>query len=129
MADIQIKHINVLRGPNIWAFQPVLEAHIDIGAYEQQPSDEIPGFTERLFAALPTLIAHRCSEGRWGGFLFRMQQGTYMGHVIEHVALELLCLAGMEVNYGKTRSEGDDFPGEYRVVIEYLEARAGILAI
>src|ERR1043166_704529 len=129
MADIQIKEINVLRGPNIWAHQPVIEAHVDIGPYEEQPSNEIAGFTERLFEAIPSLIAHRCSEGRWGGFLMRMRDGTYMGHIIEHVALELQCLAGMEVAYGKTRSEGQDFPGEYRIVIEYREARAGKYSI
>ena len=125
MAEIQIKEINILRGPNIWAHQPVIEAHIDIGPYEERPSNEIQGFTERLFDALPSLIAHRCSEGRWGGFLIRMCDGTYMGHIIEHISLELQCLAGMDVAYGKTRSEGRDFPGEYRIVIEYMEERAG----
>src|SRR4051812_5376449 len=129
MADIQIKQMNVLRGANIWAHQPVIEALIDIGPYEEQPSNMIPGFTERLFAALPSLITHRCSEGVLGGFLVRMREGTWMGHIIEHVALELQSLAGMDVSYGKTRSEGDDYPGQYRVVIEYMESRAALMSI
>ncbi len=129
MPDIEIKGINVLRGANIWAHQPVIEALVDIGPYEERPSDKIPGFTERLFEALPSLITHRCSEGKPGGLLIRMREGTWMGHIMEHVALELQCLAGMEVSYGKTRSEGDDFRGQYRVVIEYQEARAGRMAI
>ena len=129
MPDIEIKRIDVLRGPSIWAHQPVLDAHIDIGPYEEKPSDSIEGFTDRLFEAMPSLITHRCSEGRRGGFLKRMREGTWMGHIIEHVALELQSLAGMEVSYGKTRSVGEDFPGEYNVVVEYLEARAGKMSI
>src|SRR5947207_8769334 len=125
MADIQIKNLKALRGPNTWAHQPVIEAHLDIGAYEERPTDEIPGFTDRLVDAIPTLWEHRCSEGRRGGLVARMREGTWMGHVIEHVALELQCLAGMEVSYGKTRSEGEEFPGQYRVVIEYEEEQAG----
>src|SRR5690242_3357509 len=124
MSDIQIKHINVLRGPSIWAHQPVLEVLVDIGLYEERPSSAIPGFTERLFEAVPSLIEHRCSEGHRGGFLKRMHEGTYMGHIIEHVALELLCLAGMDVSYGKTRSDRGEVPGRYYIVIEFMEARS-----
>lgn len=123
--EIEIKRTNVLRGPNIWAHQPVVEALIDLHAFEERPTDLIPGFTGRLLEALPTLETHRCSIGRPGGLIIRMREGTWMGHVIEHVALELLGLAGMEVTYGKTRSVGDDFPGQYRVVIEYLEEESG----
>src|SRR5438874_9091271 len=125
MPDIQIRQLNILRGLNTWAHQPVIEAHIDIGPYEERPTGVIPGFTDRLLEAIPSLWEHRCSEGRQGGLVARMREGTWMGHVIEHVALELQCLAGMDVSYGKTRSEGDDHPGQYRIVLEYLQADAG----
>jgi cyanophycin synthetase len=129
MPDIKIKRIRVLRGANIWAHQPVVDALVDIGPYEEMPSDSIEGFTDRLFEAIPSLITHRCSEGHRGGFLKRMRDGTYMGHIIEHVALELQCLAGMDVAYGKTRSAGRGLPGQYHVVIEYLEGHAGLRSV
>src|SRR5207302_10931419 len=92
MGEIQIKRISVLRGPNVWAHQPVVEALVDLGPYEERPTNKIRGFAGRLLGALPTLRAHRCSVGRPGGFVMRMREGTWMGHVIEHVARELQCV-------------------------------------
>src|SRR4051812_12960145 len=124
---MQIQRIRVLSGPNIWAYRPVLEIWLDIGAFEYRPSDEIPGFTDRLAAALPTLWEHRCSEGRPGGFLERLRRGTYMGHILEHIILELQSLAGMEVGFGRTRGSGRT--GEYRVVVEYQDETAARLCL
>lgn len=122
MNEIQIKHIKVLSGANIWAYRPVLEILLDIGKYEQLPSNKLPGFAERLVDVLPTLWDHRCSEGRPGGLLERMRMGTYIGHVIEHIILELQSLAGMDVGFGRTRSTGHY--GEYRVVVDYKDPDA-----
>src|SRR5262249_30008758 len=100
MSEIKIRRIKVLSGPNIWAYRPVLEILADIGKYEELPSTKLPGFTERLVEAIPTLWEHRCSEGQPGGFLERMRLGTYMGHIVEHIILELESLAGMDVGFG-----------------------------
>src|SRR5437870_12310071 len=122
MSEIQIKRIKVMVGANIWAYRPVLEILADIGKYEQLPSNQMPGFTERLVEAIPTLWEHRCSEGRPGGFLERMRIGTYMGHIIEHVTLELQSLAGMDVGFGRTRHT--ERYGEYRIVVDYEDPEA-----
>ncbi|MDR0478263.1 MAG: hypothetical protein LBH31_00345, partial [Burkholderiaceae bacterium] len=88
-ADMVIRHMSYLRGPNVWTYRPVIEAIIDIGELEDYPSNTLPGFYERLTAWLPGLIEHRCSVGRRGGFLMRLRDGTWPGHILEHVALEL----------------------------------------
>jgi cyanophycin synthetase len=124
---MEVKRIRTLSGPNIWAYRPVLEIWLDIGAYEDLPSNQIPGFTDRLAAALPTLWEHRCSEGRPGGFLERLRMGTYMGHIVEHIILELQSLAGMDVGFGRTRGTGR--PGEYRVVVDYKDAEAAKMCV
>ncbi len=122
MNDIKIKRIKVLGGPNIWAYRPVLEILTDIGKYEHLPSNKLPGFTERLVEAIPTLWEHRCSEGRPGGFLERLRLGTYMGHIIEHIILELESLAGMDTGFGRTRRA--QRVGEYRIVVDYGDPEA-----
>lgn len=122
MNELQIKKIKVLTGANIWAYRPVLEILAQIGKYEELSSDAIPGFTERLVETIPTLWDHRCSEGRPGGFLERLRRGTYMGHIVEHIILELQSLAGMDVGFGRTR--GTQHFGEYRIVVDYLDAEA-----
>ncbi len=122
MSEIKIEKIKVLRGANIWAYRPVLEILTNIGKYEELPSDKLEGFTERLVEALPTLWEHRCSEGRPGGFLERLRIGTYMGHIIEHIILELQSLAGLDVGFGRTR--GTQHYGQYRVVVDYKDAEA-----
>lgn len=114
------KHIDILqvlslRGPNIWTYRPVLEAWVDIGELEQFPSNLIPGFTQRLVAWLPTLIEHRCSYGERGGFIRRLEEGTWPAHILEHVTLELQNLAGLPGGFGKARET--DTVGVYRVIV------------
>jgi len=112
---IQFLRMTHLRGPNIWTYRPVIEALIDIGDLEDCPSNTLPGFNERLTAWLPGLIEHRCSVGERGGFLKRLEEGTWPGHVLEHVALELQTRAGMQTGFGKAREAGPR--GVYKVVI------------
>lgn len=104
-----------LRGPNIWTYRPVLEAWVDIGALEDSPSNTIPGFYERLSSWLPSLIEHRCGVGERGGFMLRVREGTWAGHILEHVTLELQNLAGMQSGFGKARSTS--VRGVYKVVV------------
>jgi cyanophycin synthetase len=112
---IDILRVTPLRGPNMWTYDPVLEALIDIGALEDFPSDQIPGFPERLAAWLPTLIEHRCSYEERGGFLRRLNEGTWPGHILEHVTLELQALAGMPGGFGRARETAKR--GVYKVVV------------
>jgi cyanophycin synthetase len=116
---MEFRQIRALRGPNVWANSPVLEAWVDLGERKDTSSAMIPGFTERLMAWLPGLIEHECSEGHRGGFLVRLRKGTYPAHILEHVALELQTLAGTSVGYGRARETSEE--GVYRVVIKYRE--------
>lgn len=113
--DIKFLEIRYLRGPNIWTYRPVIEAVVDIGELEDFPSNTIPGFVDRLKAFLPSLIEHRCSYGERGGFLRRLEEGTWPGHILEHVSLELQNLAGMPGGFGKARQTSTR--GVYKVVI------------
>ncbi len=113
--DIEIFDVMSLRGPNMWTYRPVLEAWVDIGELEDFPSNTIPGFYERLSAWLPTLIEHRCSPGVRGGFLMRLKEGTWPGHILEHVTLELQNLAGMPGGFGKARET--PIRGVYKVIV------------
>ncbi|QOY93448.1 cyanophycin synthetase [Massilia sp. UMI-21] len=104
--DIKFLRVNHLRGPNIWTYRPVIEAWLDIGELEDFPSNTLPGFAERLAAWLPGLVEHHCGVGHRGGFLERLRDGTWAGHILEHVVLELQNMAGMKTGFGKTRSTG-----------------------
>ncbi len=104
-----------LRGPNIWTYRPAVEAWVDIGALEDSPSNTIPGFYERLTAWLPSLIEHRCGVGERGGFLQRVREGTWPGHILEHVTIELQNMAGMQSGFGKARETSTR--GVYKVVV------------
>ncbi|MCU0835705.1 MAG: cyanophycin synthetase [Chromatiaceae bacterium] len=126
---LEIRRIWALRGPNIWADYPVLELELELGDLRDRSSDEIPGFNERLKTWLPSLIEHRCSVGERGGFFQRLERGTYMAHILEHVTLELQTLAGSPVGFGRARETKVD--GVYRVAIEFDEeplARACLTA-
>lgn len=112
---IEIIDIKVLRGPSMWTYRPVLEAWVDIGDLEDCPSNTIPGFNERLCAWLPSLIEHRCSYGERGGFVKRLEEGTWPAHILEHVTLELQNLAGMPGGFGKARETNKR--GVYKVVV------------
>ena len=105
--DIKFLRVTYLRGPNIWTYRPVLEAWLDIGELEDYPSNLLPGFTERLTAWLPGLVEHHCGLGYRGGFLERLRDGTWAGHILEHIVLEVQNLAGMKTGFGKTRSTGE----------------------
>jgi len=105
--DIKFLRITYLRGPNIWTYRPVLEAWLDIGELEDYPSNLLPGFTERLTAWLPGLVEHHCGVGYRGGFNERLVEGTWAGHILEHIVLEVQNLAGMKTGFGKTRSTGE----------------------
>ena len=125
---MKILKIQALRGPNIWSIrrQKLIQMRLDLEELEERPTDKIDGFRERLENLLPTLIEHRCSEGCRGGFFQRVDRGTWMGHVIEHIALEIQTLAGMDVGFGRTRETKT--PGVYNVVFNYLEEKVGIYA-
>jgi len=105
--DIKFLRVSYLRGPNIWTYRPVLEAWLDIGELEDYPSNLLPGFTERLSTWLPGLVEHHCGLGYRGGFLERLRDGTWAGHILEHIVLEVQNLAGMKTGFGKTRSTGE----------------------
>jgi cyanophycin synthetase len=126
-SDPQVVEVRVYRGPNPYGYRPVVRFKFDLGILEQFPTSKIEGFTDRLLEVVPTLHDHGCSYGEKGGFVRRLREGTWMGHVAEHVAMELQCLAGTAVTYGKTRSVRDE-PGVYNVVYSYLEERVGLLA-
>ena len=115
MKDIRFLEIRYLRGPNIWAYRPVIEAVVDIGELEDFPSNKIPGYPGRLEKMLPTLIEHRCSYGERGGFLRRLEEGTWPAHILEHVTLELQNLAGLPGGFGKARETSKR--GVYKVVV------------
>src|SRR5689334_14672317 len=120
---MHIRNIVALKGPNVWANFAVLEATVDIGPFEELPTDKLPGCTERLMELLPTLIEHRCSVGERGGFLQRMREGTWLGHVLEHVTLELESLAHLPVGFGRARGTGQH--GVYKVVVRCDEPAFG----
>ena len=123
---MKILKIQALRGPNIWSIKrtKLIQMRLDLEELEERPTDKIEGFKERLEELLPTLVEHRCSEGCRGGFFQRVDRGTWMGHVIEHIALEIQTLAGMNVGFGRTRETKT--PGIYNVVFNYLEEKVGV---
>jgi cyanophycin synthetase len=113
--DIEILGITSLRGPNMWTWDPVIESLVDIGELEDFPSDTIPGFADRLVALMPGLMEHRCSYDEYGGFVRRLREGTWPGHVMEHVTLELFGLAGVPGGFGRAREIS--LRGQYKVVV------------
>ncbi len=124
--ELRILETRVLRGPNYWSRVPVVRMLVDLGVLEEYPSNAVPGFTEALVNLLPTLDEHACSLGRRGGFVSRLHEGTWMGHIAEHIALELQTLAGTHTRHGKTRSAGGY--GQYNVIYAYGEEQVGIEA-
>jgi len=124
---MEIRRIRALRGPNIWSRRPVLEAWVDLGDLNDTSSETVPGFIDRLMALLPGLIEHRCSVGERGGFLQRLQRGTYPAHIMEHSCLELQTMAGTPVGFGKARAATQE--GLYRVVVRYEEEAVGRAAL
>ncbi len=122
---MEILEIRTLRGPNYWSGyrKRLIIMRLDIEDYEQKPTNKIKGFYGRMTKVMPSLNSHGCSYGEEGGFLKRVKEGTWAGHAIEHFALELQTLAGMEVGYGRTRET--DEKGIYNVVFAYHEEEVG----
>ncbi|WP_332848169.1 cyanophycin synthetase [Massilia sp. S19_KUP03_FR1] len=125
--DITFLRVTHLRGPNIWTYRPVIEVWLDLGELEECPSDTLPGFTERLTSLLPGLIEHRCGVGERGGFIERLHSGTWAGHILEHIVLELQNLAGMRTGFGKTRSVGEH--GIYKMAFRTRDGVVGRAAL
>jgi len=126
--DIEVLRVTHLRGPNIWTYRPVIESWLDIGELENFPSNKLPGLYERLTAMLPNLVEHRCGVGEVGGFLERLRDGTYAGHILEHVVLELQNLAGMRTGFGKTRQTAEG-SGIYKMAFRTRQEQVGRAAL
>ncbi|CAB5090494.1 Cyanophycin synthase (EC (EC [Olavius algarvensis associated proteobacterium Delta 3] len=124
MIEILTKY--ALRGANIYSYRPVIVLKIDLGTYNEVFTNQIEGFVDHLLEMLPSLEDHRCSEGVKGGLITRMQEGTLLGHVIEHIALELQYIAYMDVGFGKTIDT--DTEGVFEVIFSYWVEEAGLFA-
>ncbi|AEG51019.1 cyanophycin synthetase [Sphingobium chlorophenolicum L-1] len=124
---LTVNERSVYRGPNIFSMRSMIRIQIDLGMLEDWPSDRLPFFTEPLLDLLPGLARHGCSYQEPGGFVRRLREGTWLGHVIEHVALELQTMAGSPVSRGKTRSV-KGMPGVYNILISYADEQAGMAA-
>ncbi len=123
---LELQEARVYRGPNPYGYRPVVRVQLSLGRLEEFPTDRLGDFSARLVELLPGLREHGCSYGEPGGFLRRLERGTWLAHVMEHVALELQGMAGTPVTYGKTRGAGPR--GVYNVVYSYLEEHVGLLA-
>lgn len=123
---MKILDTRVYRGPNYWLYKPAISMKIDLEELEEYPTNKLGDFTDRLIEFMPTLDDHHCSLGRPGGFIERLREGTWLGHVMEHLALELQSLAGTYVTQGKTRSAGE--LGKYYVIFQYGQEDVGIEA-
>ena len=125
---MKIVELKALRGPNYWSIRrgKLIQMKLDLEELEEKPTNKIAGFRANLEKLLPSLYAHRCSELKPGGFFERVEEGTWMGHVMEHIALELQTLAGMDMGFGRTRGTGKT--GEYYVVFDYMEEAVGLYA-
>ena len=125
---MKIREINAMRGPNYWSVRrhKLIVMVLDLEDMEERPSNKVDGFSERIQALFPGMHEHRCSIGAPGGFFQRIERGTWMGHIIEHIALEIQILAGMKVGFGRTRGYGEK--GVYNVVFDYEEEAVGRFA-
>jgi cyanophycin synthetase len=125
---MKIIEIKTLRGPNYWSNyrKKLIVMKLDLEELEEQPTNKIAGFSERIEKMIPTMVSHRCSKNHEGGFFERIKEGTWMGHVIEHIALEIQTLAGMDCGFGRTRGTGAH--GVYNVVFSYMEEKVGVYA-
>lgn len=120
---MKLLETRVYRGPSPYGYRPLIRLTLDLETLEESPSNQLPGFTDKLLLDVPTLYEHGCSYGEPGGFIRRLRDGTWFGHITEHVALEFQCLAGTPVTYGKTRGTGRH--GVYHVVYSFEDERVG----
>ena len=123
-SEFRVSRVRPLRGPNYWRLAPVIACDVRLGALEGRDTAALPGFADRLVAALPTLHEHPCSRGAPGGFVARLREGTRLPHVLEHVALELQTLAGSDVSFGRVVPSGDE--GVHWVIVAYEEEAVGV---
>ncbi len=125
--DLAIVETRVYRGANIWSYEKAIHLVVDLGSLEDFPSDTLPDFTDNLLQMLPGLREHSCSRGRRGGFVERLHEGTWLGHVAEHCALALQQVVGHDIRRGKTR-QVKGTPGRYNVVFGYVDENVALAA-
>ncbi|HEX8391016.1 MAG TPA: cyanophycin synthetase, partial [Longimicrobium sp.] len=125
--QLRVSRLRAVRGPNFWRLAPVIACDVTLGSLEDVPTSDIPGFNDRLLAAMPTLYEHPCSRGTEGGFVERLREGTHLPHVLEHVALEMQTLAGTDVSFGRVVESGD--PGVWWLIVAYEEEEVGLQAV
>ncbi len=125
--DLTVVETRVYRGPNLWSYDKAIHLVVDLGSLEDFPTDRLPGFTEQLLHLLPGLREHSCSRGRRGGFVERLYEGTWLGHVAEHVALALQQAVGHDIRRGKTRQVKGEH-GRYHVIYGYVDENVGLAA-
>ncbi|MGZ4600473.1 MAG: cyanophycin synthetase family protein [Oryzihumus sp.] len=123
--DLSIVESRVYRGPNVWSYEPAIHLTVDLGILEDYPTDALEGFTDQLLELLPGLERHTCSRGVRGGFVERLREGTWLGHVTEHIALQLQQEAGHDLRRGKTR-QVKGRRGVYNVIYAYTDERVGL---
>lgn len=125
-SEVRMTALQATRGANYWSRLAITRMDLTVGAYEDISSADVPGVTSALVEVMPGLRDHRCSIGEPGGFIIRLKRGTYLPHIVEHVALELQGMIGHDVGYGRTR--GGDQPGEYTLIFEHLHEAVGLRA-
>src|SRR5689334_15304485 len=125
--DLAIVETRVYRGANVWSYDKSIHLVVDLGSLEKFPTNTIPGFTDNILAMVPGLREHSCSRGRRGGFVERLNEGTWLGHVAEHTALALQQVVGHDIRRGKTRQVKGQ-PGHYNVIFGYVDEQVGLAA-
>ena len=125
--DLAIVETRVYRGANIWSYEKAIHLVVDLGSLEEHPTNTLPGFTDNLLQMLPGLREHSCSRGRRGGFVERLNEGTWLGHVAEHTALALQQVVGHDIRRGKTRQVKGE-KGRYNVVFGYVDENVALAA-
>src|SRR5436190_1778330 len=125
--ELDVRRIRALRGPNYWRLAPVIAGDVHQGSLEKVKTTDVPGFTERLTSAIPSLESHKCNRGHFGGFIERLLEGTHFPHVLEHVALEVQTLIGNEVSFGRVVPSGDE--GVWWLIVAYDEEQVGLQAM
>jgi cyanophycin synthetase len=126
-AELEVTRIRALRGPNYWRLAPVIACDVRLGMLESVTSDRIPRLNQRLVDAIPSLQLHKCTRGKPGGFVERLEEGTHIPHILEHLALELQSLIGNEVSFGRVVPSGDE--GVWWLIVEFQEEQVGIRAM
>ena len=126
-AELEVTRIRALRGPNYWRLAPVIACDVRLGALESVTSERIPRLNQRLVDAIPSLQLHKCTRGKPGGFVERLEEGTHIPHILEHLALELQSLIGNEVSFGRVVPSGDE--GVWWLIVEFQEEQVGIRAM